>query len=148
MDIYLYFAKKSPLTKDGLPWLRGLGVLSFTAKRNTSGSASVSAILVRALLAHGRGEAIRESLCRAVDEAYYWLRYASLAPTPENDLLQAGRDLFQHQGDGRLQPGAIDLSSLNPVNQNRPVHTGRFFLAERVGRYPTITYFLPIFHWW
>ena len=174
MDIYLLFRKKAPLTEDNLPWLKGAETHSFTAKRNTSGSASVSAILVRALLAcldgaveyaesdgldnlaarvrssstpgsfaqcalrglsffiphgdprkvtyhlgvlsilraldnpakaadfwetyqalqtaflaHGRGEAIRENLCRAADEAYYWLRYANLAPTPENDLMQA-----------------------------------------------------------
>lgn len=174
MDIYLLFRKKSPLSDEGLPWLRGAEEHEFTAKRNTTGRAVISAILVRALiaclegaveyaesdgvdnviarvrststpgsyaqcalrglsffiphgdaskityhlgilsilralnspakaanfweayqalqagfLAHGKEETIRESLCRAADEAYYWLRYANLDANPENDLLQA-----------------------------------------------------------
>ncbi|MEW5869900.1 MAG: hypothetical protein AB1894_11535 [Chloroflexota bacterium] len=51
MDIHLLFRKKSPLSAEGLPWLRGAEEHEFTAKRNTTGRASVSAILVRALIA-------------------------------------------------------------------------------------------------
>lgn len=51
MDIYLLFRKKSPLTEEGLPWLRGAYEHEFTAKRNTTGRAVVSAVLVRSLLA-------------------------------------------------------------------------------------------------
>lgn len=51
MDIYLLFRKKSPLTEEGLPWLRGAFEHEFTARRNSSGRAVVSAVLVRSLLA-------------------------------------------------------------------------------------------------
>jgi len=51
MDIYLLFRKKSPLTEEGLPWLRGAFEHEFTAQRNASGRAVVSALLVRSLLA-------------------------------------------------------------------------------------------------
>ena len=51
MDIYLLFRKKSPLTEEGLPWLRGALEHEFTARRNASGRAVVSAVLVRSLLA-------------------------------------------------------------------------------------------------
>ena len=51
MDIYLLFRKKSPLTEEGLPWLRGALEHEFTARRNATGKAVVSAVLVRSLLA-------------------------------------------------------------------------------------------------
>ena len=51
MDIYLLFRKKSPLTKEGMLWLRGALEHEFTAWRNSSGRAVVSAVLVRSLLA-------------------------------------------------------------------------------------------------
>ena len=51
MDIYLLFRKKSLLTEEGLPWLRGAFEHEFTARRNSSGRAVVSAVLVRSLLA-------------------------------------------------------------------------------------------------
>lgn len=51
MDIYLLFRKKSPLTEEGLPWLRGAFEHEFTARRNSSGRAVVSAVLVRSLMA-------------------------------------------------------------------------------------------------
>lgn len=51
MDTALLFRKRTPLTEDGLPWLRGGEEHPFTAARNTSGSATLSAILARALLA-------------------------------------------------------------------------------------------------
>ena len=51
MDIYLLFRKKSPLTQDNLPWLKGAKTHSYPAKRNISDSASVSAILVCTLIA-------------------------------------------------------------------------------------------------
>ena len=51
MDIYLLFRKKSPLTEEGLPWLRGALEHEFAARRNSTGRAVVSAVLVRSLLA-------------------------------------------------------------------------------------------------
>ena len=197
MDTYLLFRKKAPLTEDNLPWLKGADTHTFTAKRNTSGSASVSAILVRALLAcldgaveyaeiagtdrlvarvrsssspgacthcallgityciphgdqrkityhvgvlamlgamrhperatdlleayqalqadyqsHGRSEAIRESLCRACDELYYWLKYAGLDPRPENDLLGAAQVASNAGVSGGYGASSIDTSPL------------------------------------
>jgi hypothetical protein len=172
MDIYLLFRKKSPLTEEGLPWLHGALEHEFTARRNASGRAVVSAVLVRSLLAcldgavsyaeatpagdvvarvrsssapsahalcawmgstlyiphgeankityhagvlaildamahpsqandfwesfqllqsnyvmFGKAPNIQESLCRACDELYYFLRYSGLDPHPENDRL-------------------------------------------------------------
>ena len=51
MDIYLFFRKKSPLTEEGMPWLSGAEEHAATARRNSSGRAAVSAVLVRSLLA-------------------------------------------------------------------------------------------------
>lgn len=51
MDTHLLFRKKTALTEDGLDWLHGSDAFPFTARRNTTGSAAVSAILVRAVLA-------------------------------------------------------------------------------------------------
>jgi hypothetical protein len=50
MDISLLFRKRTPLTDDRIPWLRGAEEHTFTARRNTTGKGVVSAILVRALL--------------------------------------------------------------------------------------------------
>jgi MoxR-like ATPase len=50
MNTGILFRKKSPLHEWGIPWLRGGQEHTHTAKRNATGSASVSAILVRALL--------------------------------------------------------------------------------------------------
>jgi len=50
MDTVLLFRKRTPLTEDGLPWLRGAEEHPWTARRNASGKGVVSAILVRALL--------------------------------------------------------------------------------------------------
>lgn len=44
------FCKRTPLTDDRLPWLRGSEELPWTAWRNASGKGVVSAILVRALI--------------------------------------------------------------------------------------------------
>lgn len=51
MDIWLLFRKKTPMDNEGIPWLKGAEEHAFTAKRNTTGRAAVSAVLVRALLA-------------------------------------------------------------------------------------------------
>jgi nitric oxide reductase NorQ protein len=51
MDIWLLFRKKSPMTDEGIPWLKGAEEHSYIAKRNATGRALVSAVLVRALLA-------------------------------------------------------------------------------------------------
>lgn len=49
MDTVLLFRKRTPLTDDRLPWLRGSEEHSFTACRNTSRNGVVSAILMRVL---------------------------------------------------------------------------------------------------
>ena len=50
MDTVLLFRKRTPLTGDGISWLRGSEDHPWAARRNTSGKGVVSAILVRALL--------------------------------------------------------------------------------------------------
>ncbi len=50
MDTLLLFRKRTPLVEDHIPWLRGGEEHSWTARRNRTGKAAVSAILVRALL--------------------------------------------------------------------------------------------------
>jgi hypothetical protein len=70
MDAHLLFRKKAALTEDGLPWLRGGSAYPHPARRNTSGKAVVSAILVRALLAALEGQiqrALRQSNGVAVE---------------------------------------------------------------------------------
>lgn len=57
MDTVLLFRKRTPLTDDRLPWLRGSEEHPWTARRNTSGKGVVSAILVRALLS-ARGKVL------------------------------------------------------------------------------------------
>jgi MoxR-like ATPase len=51
MDASLLFRKKAALTEDGMDWLKGSDEFPYTAKRNPTGAAAVSAILIRALLA-------------------------------------------------------------------------------------------------
>lgn len=51
MDIWLLFRKKTPMNDEGIPWLRGSEEHTCTAKRNVTGRAVASAVLVRALLA-------------------------------------------------------------------------------------------------
>ena len=62
MDINLLFRKRTPLTDDGLPWLSGNERHIWCARRNTSGEAVVSAILVRAVQAAAMHHAICEVL--------------------------------------------------------------------------------------
>jgi hypothetical protein len=50
MDAGLLFRKKSALTEDGLDWLKGSEEFPYAARRNATGVAAVSAILIRALL--------------------------------------------------------------------------------------------------
>ena len=51
MQVSLLFRKKTPLTRWGLPWLNGAETHPYPARRNHTGQAVISAILVRALLA-------------------------------------------------------------------------------------------------
>ncbi len=62
MDINLLFRKRTPLTDDGLPWLSGNERHTWCARRNTSGEAVVSAILVRAIQAAAMHHAICDVL--------------------------------------------------------------------------------------
>ncbi len=237
MDIYLLFRKKSPLTEEGLSWLRGAEEHTYAAKRNASGRGVISAVLVRSLLAcldgavsyaesnagdiyarvrsssapgsqaccaqkggsfyiphgdeskityhvgvlgmlralvhpcqafdlldayqalqneyqtRGRVEAIRESLCRAVDELYYWLRYANLDPRAENDLLVSA-GVASNVGIDTGYGTSIDLAPLTdpaalqrlcrketapipvlpvaPVEEKLPEHAGEGFVGWQV----------------
>ena len=45
--------------------------------------------LQSAYILHGKTPDIQESLCRACDELYYFMRYANLDAQPENDLLSS-----------------------------------------------------------
>jgi nitric oxide reductase NorQ protein len=67
MEISLLFRKRSPLTDDGLPWLSGNERHTWCARRNTTGEAGVSAILVRALQTAAMQHAIRAVLFYAKD---------------------------------------------------------------------------------
>jgi len=58
MDTVLLFRKRTPLTEDGLPWLRGAEEHPWMARRNASGKGVVSAILVRALLSALEGNVL------------------------------------------------------------------------------------------
>jgi len=196
MDIYLFFRKKTPLTEEGMPWLSGAEEHSQAARRNTSGRAAVSAVLVRSLLAcldgavvhaetdssgdiiarvrsssaphnlahcalkgqtfclphgepnkvtyhvgvlallrallhpaqaadlwsayqalqidyqaNGRVAAIKDSLCRACDELYFWARYANLDPAAENDRL-ASATVSSNSGVESGYGASIDLAPL------------------------------------
>jgi hypothetical protein len=67
MDTVLLFRKRTPLTEDGLPWLRGLQEHPWTARRNTSGKGVVSAILVRALLSALEGSVLKADRSRSTN---------------------------------------------------------------------------------
>ena len=67
MDTVLLFRKRSPLTDDRLPWLRGSEEHSWTARRNTSGKGVVSAILVRALLSALEGSVLEANRSRSAN---------------------------------------------------------------------------------
>jgi MoxR-like ATPase len=69
MDTMLLFRKRTSLTDDHLPWLRGGEEHPWLARRNSSGKGVVSAILVRSLLSALDGsvlEAYRSSLTNQV----------------------------------------------------------------------------------
>jgi MoxR-like ATPase len=196
MDIFLLFRKRTPLSDDRIPWLRGAEEHTWTARRNSTGKGTVSAILVRALLStmdgsvleaqrcssadhvhavvrshtrpgtaakcwldwsskrcgvphgdetkvtyhlgvlaiiqslvdpkmaqdfwqaylglleafhqYGRGEEIKEPLCRAADELYYLLRYGSFDPEPSNSRIEALHIEPQHP-----TPDTSEVFSLN-----------------------------------
>ncbi len=50
MNISTLFRKRSPMTDEGMPWLNCSQEHTWTAKRNTTGKAAPSAILIRALI--------------------------------------------------------------------------------------------------
>jgi MoxR-like ATPase len=58
MDISLLFRKRRPLTEEGLPWLSGDERGAWCARRNATGEAGVSAILIRAVQAAAMHHAI------------------------------------------------------------------------------------------
>ena len=61
MDIGLLFRKRHALNDEGLPWLRGdERNTAWCARRNTTGEAGVSAILIRAVQAAAQHHAIVE----------------------------------------------------------------------------------------
>ncbi|CAG0935188.1 Denitrification regulatory protein NirQ [Thermoflexales bacterium] len=60
MDIGLLFRKRHALADEGLPWLRGDERGSWCARRNLTGEAGVSAILIRAVQAAAQHHAIGE----------------------------------------------------------------------------------------
>jgi MoxR-like ATPase len=65
MDTVLLFRKRTPLTDDRLPWLRGSEEHPWAARRNTSGKGVVSAILVRALLSALEGSVLEAGRSRS-----------------------------------------------------------------------------------
>jgi hypothetical protein len=67
MDTVLLFRKRTPLTEDGLPWLRGSEEHPWAARRNTSGKGVVSAILVRALLSALEGSVLEAGRSRSTN---------------------------------------------------------------------------------
>jgi hypothetical protein len=58
MNISLLFRKRTALTEDGFPWLDVGEVHAYPARRNPTGVARVSAILVRALAACMEGNVL------------------------------------------------------------------------------------------
>jgi len=72
MNVSLLFRKRSPLKEEDMPWISGAETHSWTAKRNATGEASVSAILVRALVCALEGN---------VTEAAIWAKGAAVAVT-------------------------------------------------------------------
>ncbi len=68
MDIGLLFRKRHALSDEGLPWLRGdERSAAWCARRNTTGEAGVSAILIRAVQAAAQHHAIRDVRFSAKD---------------------------------------------------------------------------------
>ena len=67
MDIGLLFRKRNALTDEGLPWLRGDERGPWCARRNLTGEAGVSAILIRAVQAAAQHHAICEARFAAKD---------------------------------------------------------------------------------
>lgn len=81
MDTVLLFRKRSPLTDDRLPWLRGSEEHSWTARRNTSGKGVVSAILVRALLSALEGSVLEANRSRSANHVRAVVRSHSTPDT-------------------------------------------------------------------
>jgi len=210
MNTVLLFRKRSPLTEDGLPWLRGAEEHPWTAKRNLSGKGVVSAILTRALLSalsgcvlnaaasrsaeqveaavrshsapdssancwldwannrcgvphgdernivtyhlgvlaiiqalaephkalefwqaysalqhafrqYGRSAEIKESLCRAGDELYYWMRYGSADPTAVNCRLEALQIVANWPGSAGAETFAVNTAPLTDPDALRAI---------------------------
>jgi MoxR-like ATPase len=67
MDIGLLFRKRHALTDEGLLWLRGDERGPWCARRNTTGEAGVSAILIRAVQAAAQHHAISDARFTARD---------------------------------------------------------------------------------
>lgn len=81
MDTVLLFRKRTPLTDDRLPWLRGSEEHSWTARRNTSGKGVVSAILVRALLSALEGSVLEANRSRSASHVHAVVRSHSKPET-------------------------------------------------------------------
>ena len=64
--------------------------------------------LLGAFRQHGRGEEIKEPLCRAADELYYLLRYGPANPEPSNSRLEALQIVPQ-----RPTPDTAEMFSIN-----------------------------------
>jgi hypothetical protein len=80
MDTVLLFRKRTPLTDDRLPWLRGSEEHPWAARRNASGKGVVSAILVRALLSALDGSVLEAHRSRSASHVRAVVRSHS---TPE-----------------------------------------------------------------
>jgi hypothetical protein len=81
MDTVLLFRKRTPLTDDRLPWLRGSEEHTWTARCNTSGKGVVSAILVRALLSALEGSVLEAHPSRSVNHVRAVVRSHSTPDT-------------------------------------------------------------------
>jgi MoxR-like ATPase len=81
MDTVLLFRKRTPLTDDRLPWLRGSEEHSWAARRNTSGKGVVSAILVRALLSALEGSVLEAGRSRSASHVRAVVRSHSTPDT-------------------------------------------------------------------
>ncbi len=91
MNTGILFRKKSPLTDWGMPWLKGGEEHTHTASRNSTGKASVSALLARALVACVSG---------AVESA----ALGTLDFSPEAGSLMSQRGILAHV-ESHSQPG-------------------------------------------
>jgi len=81
MDTVLLFRKRTPLTDDRLPWLRGSEEHPWTARRNASGKGVVSAILVRALLSALEGSVLEANRPRSATHVHAVVRSHSTPDT-------------------------------------------------------------------